>query len=245
MKINRIFKISLVAMFFLIVTNSIAQVGIGTLTPDPSAMLEVISTDKGFLVPRMTTTEKEAISAATGLLVFDTTLNMFSHWDGFYWINHNSTDSDAIGNLYWDTAQTSAISTTASKIVGTSTAVNLIDFTDGGADNRLMYTGKYKRVFSISCSMSFNSDGLPGGFFPGTETFSFYIARGDSDIPSNTAILPETKVQRYVVADSDIGALAIVGTVLLQPGEWIEVWAQLEDGSNTTFVVNTCNLIIE
>jgi hypothetical protein len=43
---------------------------------DTSSVLEVVSTTKGFLPPRMTTTEKNAIgSPAAGLVVYDTTLN--------------------------------------------------------------------------------------------------------------------------------------------------------------------------
>src|SRR4026207_1811372 len=43
--------------------------------PDTSAMLDVSSTTKGFLMPRMTTTERDAIILpATGLTIFNTTL---------------------------------------------------------------------------------------------------------------------------------------------------------------------------
>ncbi len=53
-----------------------AQTVIGAPAPDPSAMLDVQSTSKGFLPPRMTTAERNAIeNPATGLLVFNTTLN--------------------------------------------------------------------------------------------------------------------------------------------------------------------------
>ncbi len=53
-----------------------AQTVIGADAPDPSAMLDIQSTNKGFLPPRMTTAERNAISnPATGLLVFNTTLN--------------------------------------------------------------------------------------------------------------------------------------------------------------------------
>jgi hypothetical protein len=51
-----------------------------------SAQLQVDSTTKGFLPPRMTTTQKTAISTpATGLVVYDTTLNKLSVYTGSAW----------------------------------------------------------------------------------------------------------------------------------------------------------------
>ena len=51
------------------------SVGVGTATPLASAALDVTSTTKGFLAPRMTTTERNAIaSPATGLLIYNTSL---------------------------------------------------------------------------------------------------------------------------------------------------------------------------
>ncbi|MFM7155258.1 MAG: hypothetical protein ACKOZV_14155, partial [Bacteroidota bacterium] len=50
-----------------------AQVTVGGTTPDPSAVVDIQSTDKGFLWPRLTTSERNAISSpATGLIIFNT-----------------------------------------------------------------------------------------------------------------------------------------------------------------------------
>jgi uncharacterized protein (TIGR02145 family) len=50
-----------------------AQVGIGTTNPDPSAALDITSTTKGLLVPRMTQAQRNAISSpATWLIVICT-----------------------------------------------------------------------------------------------------------------------------------------------------------------------------
>jgi hypothetical protein len=52
------------------------SVVIGTTSLDNSAILQANSTTKGFLPPRMTTAEKNAIaSPAAGLMVYDTDLN--------------------------------------------------------------------------------------------------------------------------------------------------------------------------
>src|SRR5688500_12304578 len=58
--------------------TSTGNMGIGTTTPHASAALDVTSTTKGVLIPRMTTTQRNAIATPqTGLLVFDITTNSF------------------------------------------------------------------------------------------------------------------------------------------------------------------------
>lgn len=60
-------------LFSLHALNSQAQIGINTNTPNSSAQLDITSTDKGLLMPRMTATQRLNIaSPATGLLVYQT-----------------------------------------------------------------------------------------------------------------------------------------------------------------------------
>ena len=78
------------ALFAIGLTN--AQVGIGTATPDASSALEITSTDKGLLIPRMTNTQRIAISTpATGLQVYDTTTNSNWYYNGTVWVENAST----------------------------------------------------------------------------------------------------------------------------------------------------------
>ena len=52
------------------------NIGVGTSTPSSSAILDLTSTSKGFLVPRMSTLQRDAIaSPSTGMLLYDTTKN--------------------------------------------------------------------------------------------------------------------------------------------------------------------------
>jgi hypothetical protein len=63
--------ICLIFVPIFICTISVAQVGVGTTTPETSAMLEVKSNTKGFLPPRMTYVQRQSIiNPATGLVIF-------------------------------------------------------------------------------------------------------------------------------------------------------------------------------
>jgi hypothetical protein len=62
-----------------------------TGTWETSALLQVISTTRGFLPPRMTSTEKSAITPATGLMVYDTTQNSINVYDGATWRSDEDT----------------------------------------------------------------------------------------------------------------------------------------------------------
>lgn len=65
-----------------------AQVAIGTANPDPSAALDLSTTTKGLLIPRMTGGQRISItSPATGLLVYDTTYKSIYGYNGTAWTN--------------------------------------------------------------------------------------------------------------------------------------------------------------
>ncbi|MGM5470382.1 hypothetical protein ACS386_08890 [Flavobacteriaceae bacterium LMO-SS05] len=90
----------LLLVIFLIFSslNLVAQIGIGTSSPHSSSVLDMTSTTQGVLTPRMTTTERNAISnPAEGLLVFDTDLNTFYFFDGAIWATLGSTTTKQTG----------------------------------------------------------------------------------------------------------------------------------------------------
>jgi hypothetical protein len=74
----------------LFVSGLNAQVAVNTdgSSPDGSAMLEIKSTDKGFLPPRMTTAERDAIaSPAEGLTIYNTEYNCLQYFKGTLWFD--------------------------------------------------------------------------------------------------------------------------------------------------------------
>jgi hypothetical protein len=87
-------------LFFLISTGLFAQTGIGTTTPEASAKLDVYSTNKGFLPPRIAltgTTDASTIpSPVAGLLIYNSAtagtapnnvVPGYYYWNGSAWIN--------------------------------------------------------------------------------------------------------------------------------------------------------------
>jgi hypothetical protein len=78
---KKVLQISM--LFFLILTTNVfAQVGIGTITPNASSVLDITSTTQGMLTPRMTTAQRTAIaSPADGLMVYDTDLKAFHYYN--------------------------------------------------------------------------------------------------------------------------------------------------------------------
>ncbi|HDR91119.1 MAG TPA: hypothetical protein ENN75_02600, partial [candidate division Zixibacteria bacterium] len=63
------------------------NVGIGTMSPASSAALDVSSTSKGFLPPRMTEAQRDAISSPpAGLSIYNTTTNCLNFYNGTEWM---------------------------------------------------------------------------------------------------------------------------------------------------------------
>lgn len=124
---KKVFSATIMLLLFVARLASQNNVGIGTLTPDASSVLELNASDKGILIPRLSTTQRVAIpNPATGLLVYDTTTSDFWYFDGTIWVraigpqgpagpqgpqgapgnNGILPDGTAAGNTtYWDGTQ--------------------------------------------------------------------------------------------------------------------------------------------
>jgi hypothetical protein len=141
------------------------------------------------------------------------------------------TDDNANGDINLDAEVGSGFVTTFNiigngapkKLVGTSTSNNLFRFT-ASSDNRIVYKGSKKRFFQIVGSLSFQGD-------LNSAIFIFYIAR-------NGVVLPNTKVYREVGENNDVGALAVVGAVEMEPNDYIEIWVQRNTGAGNLMTVS-------
>ena len=102
-------KTAMVAVAVLFSAGAYAQtgsVGINTDKPDPSAVLDVVSTTKGVLLPRMTNAEMKAIANPTeGLTAYNTTLKcLVTYINGSFSCSYNAPAQAAptasLGNTY-------------------------------------------------------------------------------------------------------------------------------------------------
>ena len=66
------------------------NIGIGTESPDESALLELNSNSKGFLPPRLTNAERDAIvNPIAGLFIYNIDENIFQTFNGLFWQSLN------------------------------------------------------------------------------------------------------------------------------------------------------------
>ena len=226
--------------FFLCTMVSFSQIGMGTTTPDASAILDINSETQGVLVPRMNTTQRNAIaSPAEGLLIYDT------DEDSFYFYNSSgnwqpltsggttpSSDASA-GSIYLNSSASTTLSAgNPTKIEGTTTAVNMVNTALIG-NNRIVYTGSETRVFQYTVSISFSSDN--------NEEFNLYIAKGNG--VGSPLVEVSSKQTRTITALSDRFPMTLNGLIELQTNDYIEVWIE-NTTSDTSPEIHTMNLTI-
>ena len=161
-------------LFFLLISlSALAQTGIGTSTPNASAKLEVAATDKGFLLPRMTSAQRTAITTpANGLLVYQT-----DGVTGFY-VNSGTSASPTWTRVTMDWVRTgNDIAYTAGNVstTGNLTGGNASTSTISGfAANVATITGAYSitaadngKILQSTASSAITvtiPSGLPTGF---------------------------------------------------------------------------------
>lgn len=109
------------------------NVGIGTTNPDTTAILDLVSTRLGFLAPRMTTADRNAIAnPAHGLTIFNVQDSTIQYWNGVCWLNVYQVDC----NDCFFQSTLSAPGDTIDRIISDSVSVTLtLNQTTGSPQN--------------------------------------------------------------------------------------------------------------
>jgi hypothetical protein len=91
----------IIMICLLVGTLSFSQVGIGTVTPASSAMLDIESTTKGVLMPRMTTAQRDNILLPVeGLQIYNTTNKTTDVYTGSIWKSFTTTTDSNLVYVY-------------------------------------------------------------------------------------------------------------------------------------------------
>ena len=61
------------------------SIGIGTATPAASALIDMTSTTQAFLPPRMTTTQRDALTAVDGMIIYNSTTGALNYRKAGVW----------------------------------------------------------------------------------------------------------------------------------------------------------------
>jgi hypothetical protein len=149
--------------------NSTGNVGIGA-TPNASAKLEVSSTTQGFLPPRLTTVERDAIAGpALGLVIYNTTTNCLNFYIGSGWnevCGTTSLPSGLIGGLNCGSATSNGSLTEGLAAGGVSSE---IPYTSGNGGTHNGQTATSTGVTGLTASLS------PGTFANGAGVLIYTI----------------------------------------------------------------------
>jgi uncharacterized protein (TIGR02145 family) len=176
-------KKTVLLMLLIVATIAQAQVGIGTETPNASAILDVSSTTRGLLFPRMTTTQRDAIaSPSAGLVIFNTTSNCLNMFTGAIW---NELCGTATQGLVATLSCTPTDNGTPTANTAASSVSSVFSYTGG---NNLTHNGQTVTstgvtgltatltsgtMSSAGGTLTYNITGTPSG--SGTASFAINI----------------------------------------------------------------------
>lgn len=213
-------SIFLLTVICFISLNANAQVGVGTNNPNGSAQLDVESTEKGILIPRLTASQRGDIpSPATGLLVYQSDAPTgFYYYTGSVWTRLVSSSDVSTPALTSGYAANTSGSTIAVILGGSNIPLpNAQNFTSGVTINgsntvfTIANAGRYQISYRlnttanllVSSRIALNGSSLPGSVV----SPSVSINNFQSSVITNAAAGSTISLQFYGL----IGAAVLAG----------------------------------
>ncbi|ANF49801.1 hypothetical protein A0O34_04260 [Chryseobacterium glaciei] len=192
--------------------------GIGTANPTPGSMLDVFSTNKGFLPPRLTTAQRDGINPKPGgLTIYNADINCLQYWNTTAWVGNCSGGTVDPGAGTITNCTTGALSGTYQQgvsMTSANTVVITVNVTTIGAwtansntVNGVQFTGSGDFTSPGSQNITLRANGVPvsNGTFPfsftvGSSTacvrnITFSASQGGGTISCNNAVLSGTYKQ--------------------------------------------------
>jgi hypothetical protein len=187
----------------------------------PSALVELQSTTGAFLLSRMTTTQKNALtSPSVGMMVYDTTLGNFSFYNGSWFtpgIGGGSVTnvSGTTGQIDVATGTTTPVISIDPAYIGQTSIITLGTITTGAWNASLIplaYGGTNANLVASNGGI-FYSTGTAGAILSGTATARQVLLSGSSTSPSwSTATYPSTTTINQILYSSSANTIAGIST---------------------------------
>jgi hypothetical protein len=230
--------------------NAFSQVGIGTVTPDESAILDVSSTTQGFLLPRMNETQRNDISnPANGLLIYliDGNQQCLQVYNGTGWENIYCPRTNSVPSA---TNVTVSGTLTVGEIVTGSyiyqdTEADIEDVSlyqwyradDASGTNEIAITGATSLNYTVSVAddgkyLSFGVTPIAvTGALTGLEVKSNYVG-AVGVVSTATARINEFHYDNAGTDDNEFVEIRISGNLGSQPVDLSQYTVTLYNGSN-------------
>lgn len=193
---NSLLLLALCALCGLQNLNAQQNVGIGTTAPNASAALDIVATNKGLLIPRMTEAQRDAITnPATGLLIYQTNgTKGFYHFDGAAWAQIGAGGG---GGGNWDLSGDDIHNTNTDAVgIGTATpdpnaVLDVASTTKGVLIPRMTFAQRQAMPNAPEGMLIYQTDNTPGFYYcnsnPVPGMFSFIrIDAGIGQLPNPT-----------------------------------------------------------
>jgi hypothetical protein len=185
-------------------TTAADRVGIGTSSPDASAQLEVTSTTKGLLPPRMTSSQRDGIlNPAAGLVVFNITSQCLNYYSGTAWIatcgnlsssgdnnnwvfdgggdwNNQGLDSIHVNGDWLYVHPSDHASNPGVQWETTSNDISQVEDTDAGHTNTIIANILQSDVRAIEICDTSTISGFTDWFLPAKDELNIMVAKKDS-----------------------------------------------------------------
>ena len=184
-------KLSIIIALLILYSSILyAQVGINAdnSAPDPSAMLDVKSTSQGFLPPRMTTAQRDAVTSPTaGLTIYNTTNNCNETYNGSSWVSNTHYIGESYGGgivfYVYDNGQHGLIAATADQSSGIQWSNGIYRTTGTVGDG--LNAGAMNTAMIVATQMADNQSGNFAAKVCADYSVTMdYITYGDWYLPS-------------------------------------------------------------
>ncbi|MET3538752.1 chitin binding peritrophin-A domain-containing protein [Chryseobacterium limigenitum] len=200
------------------------SVGIGTTTPANSAILELSSTNQGFLPPRLTTAQRDALSPKpAGLMIYNVSTNCMDFWNSASWVSMCGSITPPQGNITAINCISVGNNGTLTNGISASGVTSIIPYSGGNGGTHVGQSVNSTGVTGLTATLTAGSfsngtgsltyviTGTPSG--TGTANFAINIG-GQSCILSRTVVAAAGSISSLNCAGASTTGALSAGTAV-------------------------------